>query len=525
MKIGDWIRNRSNKEVQLALVIIVSTLILSRLINSSVRGAIDVVTIVMFCVLLLAVLREDIKELISNMKGVGFPGTQIPITSLNNEVNDVEKKYRLMLKENLETDSSTLQGLDKKFLIDEKIEFILNLIVNEYQKLSSDKTILSTEGTELATYLLSVDVIGKDIYQVAKSYIKVESSESKESLIIRTGRKIVRLLNAIWLKFKNLRILTNATDVDFVPPKSTSVSLSGMTYSIDDKNNSIQLFTSLNLVDELDHGYPILGVTKDDVQIKEIINGEKIEAKVVSVSKVDDSVNIYVCILIDCSTSMNNNGKMNYAKEAAIKLIKSFFQSGTKLKIHCAIYPVTSINDKGFYFFEENRQWSSSVSELVVAINSLVANGDTPLLDAISATLRYIDDQKGYKYIICVSDGADNISSVNYENIYNQVRDRETPIYSIGYGEEEYLNGLVNISKLSKAGPEGSGSFMRVHPNQLIDIFSYLGSMVNNAYQISWIPLEYSKGQQREIELTIFVQDQTGTRIMISFNDLSYRMK
>lgn len=526
MDLNKWIRNQSPETIRWGFIFGSLFVLIVRAFSDNARSIIDVVAIIIFALLLLAILRPDIKDLVSQMKGVGFPGTQIPVTNISQSVQIVEEKYRRTLEQYGEPQSELKSELNQKFLIDEAIEEQLSNVAEHYQILTKDERYYGTDGMKIADYLIGVDIIGKDIYQLSKTYLSYRTKdESQDSLLIRLGRRILRLISAISKKFKALKILSSASEKDFYREDSeVKVGLAGLTFSeITDKE--VTLYTSINLLDDKGNGYPIVGLTKSNVRVFEHEIGHKVEVDIKTVSRVDDGTKIYICLLIDCSASMNDYNKIQYAKEAAISLVHSIFDNDLNLNVFIAIYPVSTNYNGEFFSFAENRQWSSSKIEIEKAINSLIANGDTPLIDAIKTSLVFIDDVPGYTYIICISDGNDNISGSSFDDLFRESLRRETPIYTVGYGEEEYLSELVQLSKISKAGDENVGSFMRIHPNDLSNVFGYLSSVINHAYKIVWEPSKYEPGLEKHIEIVIDYEDEKGITTQLTYTNLKYRMK
>ncbi|WP_020537330.1 vWA domain-containing protein [Lewinella cohaerens] len=523
--LNKWIRGRSEKSIRNGVILTLLAILITRGVYEDVRVYIDVVTIVLFSVLLTAILRPDIKELITQIKGVGFPGLQIPISEYLSEVERVEEKYSQTITEYAkEEDVAIIDSFTNKIIIDNKIEAELGNIARFYKEISRTQEQIPIGGKKLIDYLLRVDVIGKDIYQLSLYYLNIqekEISENKHS-ILRIGIRIWRMLVAIFRKFKDLRILSSAANSEF-KGDIKRMQLGGMNFGKIDKK-AVSLFSTINIVDDFDNGYPIVQLDKDNFEIIEYQGDELVKAELLEVIPVDSNVKMRIVLALDSSLSMNENNKIALAKDASKALVYSLLSLNLMIDVEFAIYPFNSVNRDGFIDFGEQRIWSSAIEEINEAIDSITPGGDTPLLDALKLSLDVIENFEGYKQIICLSDGIDNNSEIGYDEIYTRAERSNTPIYSVGYGQDEYLEFLVSISKITKAGGENTGSFMRISPENLRNVFSYLSGSINHAYHLRWKPTKYKKGDLRYFDINVNYETQSSGIVYLTFSKLSYTM-
>jgi|GEM_PF-6633103 len=331
------------------------------------------------------------------------------------------------------------------------------------------------------------------------------------------------MLKAVFRKFKDLRILSSATNSDF-KGEINRMELSGMSYGLV-SNNNVSLFTTINLLDDFDNAYPLAVLDASCFEIIEQNDDQsKSVAKILSVTPVDEETKMRIILAIDCSTSMNKNNKIYLAKEASKALVDSLLSLKLNIDIEIAVFPFSSLNVEGFINFGNKRIWSRSVEELSKAIDSITAKGDTPLRDALNLGLTVIEKFEGYKQIICLSDGADNMSGIDFDQIYDRARRSNTPIYTVGYGQDEYLQFLVNISELTGAGGKNIGSFMKISPENLKGVFSYLSSTINHAYHIRWEPTNYLRGRERFFNMNVTYKTESSGDVHIAFVNLRYKM-
>lgn len=524
--LNNWIRRRSEKTIRNGLVFLLLAILITRGIYDEVRIYIDVVTIVVFSVLLTAILRPDIKTLITQIKGVGFPGLQIPISEYISEVEKVEEKYSQTIRDYAEDeDNAIIDSFTNKIVIDNRIESELKTIAQHYNKISKSKEAIPVGGNGLVHYLLKVDVIGKDIYQLSLYYLNLQEKDIRKNRhsILRIGIRIWRMLVAIYRKFMDLRILSSASNSEF-RGDIKRMQLSGMNFGKID-NRSVSLFTTINLLDDFDDGYPIVQLDAANFEVHEYQGDEKIKAEIIAVIPVDSKIKMRIILALDSSLSMNQNNKIHLAKEASKTLVDSLLSLNLTIDLEFAIYPFSSVNRNGFINFGNDRIWSNSINEISTAIDSIVPGGDTPLLDALKLSLDVIESFEGYKQIICLSDGIDNSSEINYDEIFSRARKSNTPIYSVGYGQDEYLGFLVDISKITNAGGKNTGSFMRISPENLRDVFSYLSGSINHAYHLQWKPTKYEKGKARQFDIVVNYETKSSGIVYLTFTKLSYSMR
>lgn len=525
-KLNIWIRNLPDRSVRNGMIYIILFLLLSRVIFDNVRLVVDVVSIVLFAVLVTAILRPDIKQLLTKIKGVGFPGLQIPISEYVTYVDEVEKKYSSTIRKyEKREDESILNELTDKIVIDNKIEAQLKEIATYYNSISSVKEPLPIGGSRLINYLFKVDLIGRDIYQLSAYYLDLKEKEINENRhgILKIGIRIWKMLASIFRKFKDLKILSSASNSEFGGDVKV-MQLSGMRFG-KVQRESISLFTNINLLDDFENAYPIVKLNENDFKIFEKNSqGKLLEAEILEVIPVNSDIKMRIVLALDSSLSMNKDNKLILAKEASKALVQSLLSLNLKVSIEIGIFPFSTGNRDGFINFGDKRIWSNSIEELNIAIDRIKANGSTPLVDALNLSLSILEPFEGYKQIICLSDGIDNASEMDYQEIYARAEKSNTPIYSVGYGQDEYLEFLVNISKLTRAGGKNIGSFMKISPENLRSVFSYLSGSINHAYHVRWKPQEYKLGEIQKFNVEINYETVSSGVVNISFYDLSYRM-
>ena len=530
-----FLKSRSPSTIRWVVFLFTMGIVIVRFFNQSARERIDILNFTLFCVALLAVLREDIKFLISKMKGVGFSGLQIPIEELENELVNAEEKYKELIrkyvdsddfrKENiLNYDNLSQTSLDLNFKIEEKLEEIAEELNKQFK--TSEEILKTFE--KIVKYLIEEKAIGEDVYQLVIKYKKIENKstsdeESKE--LTEIAIRILRVLMSILESIRDLKIGKSKNNVPF-KGNPYGMQLGGMLFEqVDDK--LVALYTTVNLLDSKTNAFPITHLNIDNFTILESKNKEKYqEAEIVKVVPLKDNIQLTIILAIDVSSSMNDNNKLYYAKKSAISLVRGILELKSKTKLNVAIYPFSSQNKDGFIDFGNKRIWSNDFYELERSINNLIANGYTPLLDALRFSIEQIEIFNGYKAIICISDGMENQSTqTNFDDLILKGASSKIPVYSIGYGEDEYLQFLVDFSMITNAGEEGIGSFMRVSPISLPNVLGHLADAVSNIYGIYWKPNDQSKDTPTFYKVKIDYETKSFGNVVVTFDDKEYKLK
>lgn len=533
--IRKWIITRSPSTIRWIVFLFSFGIVVSRIVNQSARERIDILNVVLLSVALLAILREDIKNLISKMKGVGFPGLQIPIEQLEEDTRQVENRYKELIRKHVDktefrnNNISKPQDIVQTYLETEfKIEEELEKIAIEYKSQSKNQDDVPIHANELTDYLIEHEVIGEDVYQLVKRYWKLKDNtdspkEIKELTLIAI--RILRILRSILESIQDLKIGKSKNNQIF-KGNPYGMQLGGMLFEQIDEE-IVALYTTVNLLDSDVNAFPLIQLDESNFEIKEKKkDGRLKKAELVKVVPIGNNIDLTIILAIDTSLSMNDDNKLFYAKEAAISLVQRLLLLANETNLNIAIYPFNSENKNGFIDFGDKRVWSNNFDEIRSAISNLIAKGNTPLYDCLKFSINHLQQFKGYKAIICLSDGEENYSSeTEYQEIFELGSNARIPVYSVGYGVDEHLEFLVEFSSLTNAGEEGIGSFMRVHPESLPNIFGYLAGAVTNIYGIYWKPNDKSKKSPTTYKIIVKYKTKSFGEINVEFKEFEYKLK
>jgi len=219
----------------------------------------------------------------------------------------------------------------------------------------------------------------------------------------------------------------------------------------------------------------VTGLEPDNFRVFE----DGVEQEIVSFSSED--VPISIGVIFDFSGSMAN--KIDKAREAALEFFKTANPQDE--------FFLVSFNERA----ELTSTFTNSVEDLQSRMMLTAPKGRTALLDAIYLGLSQMRGAHNAKRaLLILSDGGDNHSRYNENDIKRLVKEADTQLYAIGIYDPlgyrnrtpEELNGpslLAEITELT-----GGRVFAVEHLNDLPDIASKIGMELRNQYVLGYRP-------------------------------------
>jgi Ca-activated chloride channel family protein len=219
----------------------------------------------------------------------------------------------------------------------------------------------------------------------------------------------------------------------------------------------------------------VTGLEQDNFRVFEDNN----EQEVVTFSSED--VPISIGVIFDFSGSMAN--KVDKAREAALQFFKTANPQDE--------FFLVSFNERA----ELTSEFTNSIEDLQSRMMMTAPKGRTALLDAIYLGLSQMRGARNAKRaLLILSDGGDNHSRYNENDIKRLVKEADTQLYAIGIFDPlgyrnrtpEELNGpslLAEITDLT-----GGRVFSVEHLNDLPDIASKIGMELRNQYVLGYKP-------------------------------------
>ncbi|NOH04816.1 MAG: VWA domain-containing protein [Chloroflexi bacterium] len=128
-------------------------------------------------------------------------------------------------------------------------------------------------------------------------------------------------------------------------------------------------------------------------------------------------------LVIDISGSMDKNGKLDAAKEAA-KTYVTQMRAGDQAGL-------ITFDTQTYYV----QPVTTDTTALLDAIDSLVTGGDTSMFDALIEAEKALETISGRKAIIVLADGMDNHSTATADDVINQIGPSGLTISTIGFGD------------------------------------------------------------------------------------------
>jgi len=219
----------------------------------------------------------------------------------------------------------------------------------------------------------------------------------------------------------------------------------------------------------------VTGLDQDNFRVFE----DNVEQEIVTFSSED--VPISIGVIFDFSGSMSN--KIDKAREAALEFFKTANPQDE--------FFLVTFNERA----ELTSAFTNSVEDLQSRMMVTAPHGRTALLDAIYLGLSQMRGAHNAKRaLLILSDGGDNHSRYNENDIKRLVKEADTQLYAIGIFDPlgyrnrtpEELNGPTLLSEITEL--TGGRVFAVEHLNDLPDIATKIGMELRNQYVLGYKP-------------------------------------
>jgi Ca-activated chloride channel homolog len=219
----------------------------------------------------------------------------------------------------------------------------------------------------------------------------------------------------------------------------------------------------------------VTGLDQDNFRVFE----DNVEQEIVSFSSED--VPISIGVIFDFSGSMSN--KIDKAREAALEFFKTANPQDE--------FFLVTFNERA----ELTSTFTNSVEDLQSRMMVTAPHGRTALLDAIYLGLSQMRGAHNAKRaLLILSDGGDNHSRYNENDIKRLVKEADTQLYAVGIFDPlgyrnrtpEELNGPTLLSEITEL--TGGRVFAVEHLNDLPDIATKIGMELRNQYVLGYKP-------------------------------------
>ncbi len=200
-------------------------------------------------------------------------------------------------------------------------------------------------------------------------------------------------------------------------------------------------------------------------------------------------------LAIDISGSMNTDGKIAAAKTAAESYVDQM-RSGDQAGL-------LSFNTQATYV----QTITTDHAALKSAIEGLKPIGNTAMFDALVQGAQILQNVPGRKAIIVLTDGIDNASHNNADNVIQSIGTGGLSISTIGFGNPQQSTGASGLDEagLQSLAQRAGGVYGFANdPNTLLGLYANLGKNLQSEYKITYTsPLTLHDGLNRTLMVSL----------------------
>jgi VWFA-related protein len=161
------------------------------------------------------------------------------------------------------------------------------------------------------------------------------------------------------------------------------------------------------------------------------------------------------------------------------------------------------------------QDFTSSIGDLVDALENIDARGETALYDALYLAADKVmkDGKKDKRALLVISDGEDNASKYGINKILEALKQSKVTVYTVGLLEEDDQRGGLFKKPPSKKAKEdlvkfaeltGGAAYFPKNLDEVEDLVKHIAHDLRNHYTISYTPSNANlDGTYREITVKI----------------------
>jgi len=233
-------------------------------------------------------------------------------------------------------------------------------------------------------------------------------------------------------------------------------------------------------------------VSLSSIQLKE--NGEVVTPD--EVGGTGEIGPLTTMLVIDISGSMNSGGKLQAAKDAAIAYVDQ----------------ARGDDQIGLLAFNTQIEYvqplTSNHQALKDAIESLKAQDDTAMYDALERAIEYLSPNQGRKAIIVLTDGLDNRSKRSPQEIIQMIGPEGLSISTVGLGDPTQSTGAItslNEPALEALAEEAGGAYGYANDAEsLTALYEKLGRALQSEYVLTYTsPAKLRDGVNRSLSVAL----------------------
>jgi len=192
-----------------------------------------------------------------------------------------------------------------------------------------------------------------------------------------------------------------------------------------------------------------------------------------------EDIPVSLGIIIDNSGSMRD--KKNRVAAAALNLVRA---SNPQDEVF-----IVNFNDDAYL----DQPFTNDIKKLEQALDRVETKGGTAMRDAISMSMDYLKEKakKDKKVLVIVTDGNDNTSNINLEELMRKAQQSDVLIYSIGILSEEEPREAKKAKRALGDLAKASGA-MDYYPKDLEEVDKIVPEVaheIRNQYTLAYSPL------------------------------------
>jgi len=264
--------------------------------------------------------------------------------------------------------------------------------------------------------------------------------------------------------------------------QSTATTDSGATFSTETR------LVPLSVTVQDKSGHLVTNLTQSAFQVYE--NGVLQPLKVFK----REDVPVSLGLIIDNSGSMRD--KRAKVAAAALDLVKDSNPSDEVF--------IVNFNDEAFL----DAEFTNDTTKMEQALSEIDSRGGTAMRDAIRMSIDHLKEgaKRDKKVLLVVTDGNDNASIIQLENLVKEAQNSGVLIYAIGLLTEEERTEAKKAKRSLDALTEATGG-EAFYPKELADvdrIAHQVAHDLRNQYSLAYSPINQKlDGSYRQIKVTI----------------------
>jgi len=207
-----------------------------------------------------------------------------------------------------------------------------------------------------------------------------------------------------------------------------------------------------------------------------------------------DAIPVTTMLVLDISGSMLKNGKIDAAKAAAKTYVSQMRpgDSAGLITYDTHVYRVQGI--------------TTDIGALTSAIDGLQTGSDTAMYDALIEAEKDLEGVSGRKAIIVLTDGLDNQSHVNEDDVAAAIGESGLSISAIGFGDAGTLgqSGLDEAALRSLTSKAGGQYAFATDAATLSALYQQYGQALQSEYAVTYVsPNALRDGVNRGLSVSL----------------------